>query len=78
MNASDELLDFLVCNIPSSKLAHFHSSEEVRRRVWDLIERERGEGLLSEERVELDDYLKLEHLLVMAKARARLLSGNGR
>ena len=76
MNACDELVDFLVGNIPPSKLAGFHSSEDARRRVWTLIEKERESGLLPEEKLELEDYLKLEHLLVLAKAKARLSSAN--
>ena len=76
MNACDELVDFLVGNIPSSKLAGFHSSEDARRRVWALIEKEKEPGLLPEEKLELEDYLKLEHLLVLAKAKARLSSPN--
>ena len=76
MNACDELVGFLVGNIPSSKLAGFHSSEDARRRVWTLIEKEKESSLLPEERLELEDYLKLEHLLVLAKAKARLSSAN--
>jgi len=77
MNACDELVDFLVENISSAKLAGFHSSEDARHRIWTLIEREKQAGLLSEEKLELEDYLKLEHLLVLAKAKARLASGHG-
>lgn len=76
MNACDELVDFLVGNIPSSKLAGFHSSADARRRVWTLIEKEKQSGLLPEEKLELEDYLKLDHLLVLAKAKARLSSVN--
>ncbi len=77
MNASDELVDFLVGNIPSAKLADFRSSDEARRRVWELIEKEKDAGLVPEEKLELEDYLKLEHLLVLAKAKARLSARNG-
>ena len=76
MNACDELVDFLVGNIPASKLAGFHSSEDARRRVWALIEKEKESSLLLEEKLELEDYLKLDHLLVLAKAKARLSSAN--
>ena len=37
-----------------------------------MIEKEKEFGLLPEEKVELEDYLKLEQLLVLAKAKARL------
>ncbi len=74
MNAADELLDFLVGNIPSPALAGYHSSEIARNRVWMLIEKEKESGLLPEEKLELEDYMKLEHLIVLAKAKARLSS----
>jgi len=49
--------------------ANFKVSEEVRQRVWALIAKEKESGLLPEEKVELDDYLKIEHLVVLAKAK---------
>jgi hypothetical protein len=77
MNACDEVLDFLVGNIPAQMLADFHPSEPARQRVWALIEKEKVMGLLPEEKLELEDYLKLEHLLVLAKAKARLAEQHG-
>lgn len=76
MNARDELLDFLVGQIPGSALADFQASDPARQRVWELIAKEKESGLLPEEKLELDDYLKLEHLLVLAKAKARLAAGH--
>jgi hypothetical protein len=70
MNVSDEILDFLVGQIPAQSLADFKASEQARQRVWALIAKEKEYGLLPEEKVELDDYLKLEHLVVLAKAKA--------
>jgi hypothetical protein len=70
MNVSDEILDFLVEQIPAQSLANFKASDETRQRVWTLIAKEKESGLLPEEKVDLDDYLKLEHLVLMAKAKA--------
>jgi hypothetical protein len=70
VNVSDEILDFLVEHIPAESLASFNASEQARQRVWALIAKEKESGLLPEEKVELDDYLKLEHLVLLAKARA--------
>jgi len=77
MNVRDELLDFLVGHIPARELADFQASEEARQRVWTLIAKEKEIGLLPEEKLELDDYLRLEHLLVLAKAKARLATQHG-
>jgi hypothetical protein len=70
MKVSDEILDFLVEQIPAQSLANFKASDAARQRIWALIAREKDSGLMPEEKVELDDYLKLEHLMVLAKARA--------
>jgi hypothetical protein len=77
VNARDELVDFLVGQIRPKVLADFQPSEEARRRIWDLIEKEKEIGLIPEEKLELDDYLKLEHLVILAKAKSRLAEGNG-
>lgn len=70
MNVSDEILDFLIEEIPAQSLASFKPSEEARQRVWHLIAKEKESGLLPQEKVDLDDYLKLEHLVLLAKAKA--------
>ncbi len=76
MNVSDEILDFLVEHIPAQALANFKVSDAVRQRVWEMINREKESGLLAPEKVELEDFLKLEHLVVMARAKA-LAAGHG-
>jgi hypothetical protein len=70
VNVSDEILDFLVEQIPAQSLANFKASDAARQRVWTLIAKEKETGLLPEEKLELDDYLKLEHLVVLAKTKA--------
>lgn len=77
MNARDEIVDFLVGQIPTVALAGFQPSPEARQRIWDLVAKEKDAGLLPEEKLELDDYMRLEHLLVLAKAKARLAPRNG-
>ena len=77
MNARDELVDFLVGHIPGKVLAEFQASDHARQRIWTLIDKEKETGLLPEETLELEDYLKLEHLIVLAKAKARLAVGHG-
>ena len=41
-----------------------------------LIEREKTNGLSSGEKAELDHYVELEHIMRLAKARARLRLAN--
>lgn len=77
MNVTNEIVDFLVEQIPAQSLADFKASDAARQRVWTLIAKEKHSGLLPEEKMELDDYLKLEHLFVLAKAKA-LAAKHGR
>jgi hypothetical protein len=49
----------------------FRPSEDFERRVAALAERASEGGISPEERSELEDCLQLEHIMVMAKARAR-------
>jgi hypothetical protein len=64
-----EIVDFIALSNPAKVLA-FKPSEEARQRVSDLIEREKLGGLSEEETSELDYYMKLEHLMRMAKIKA--------
>ena len=69
--AYDELVEFLAAGSTPASLLQFQPSQETRDRVLALIHKEKDAGLLPEEASELDDYLKLEHLMRLAKARAR-------
>ena len=45
--------------------------------MWHLVEKEKEEGLTPDEKCELDDYERLEHLLILAKAKARTSGAHG-
>lgn len=66
-----ELVDFIVAENPE-RFANFQTTPKVRERVWELIRREKNEGLAPKEKAELDTYGHLEHILRLAKAQARL------
>ena len=74
--AYDEIVEFIAAGSTPESLLRFQPSDESRERVHELISKEKNEGLLPEEESELDDYLKLEHLMRMAKARARARAGH--
>lgn len=65
------MVEFLARQIPARALADFTASESTRRRVWELVRKEKDSGLTAEERSELDDYERLEHLLILTRAKAR-------
>lgn len=68
--ASEEVASFIAKTDPAKVLA-FRPSRETKARVSELIEREKTEGISSEEKYELDYYMQLEHLMRMAKIFAR-------
>lgn len=69
--AYEEVVEFIAAGTTPSKVVAFRPSEESRQRVEDLIHREKAEGLSPEETEELDNYLHIEHLMRLAKARAK-------
>lgn len=69
--AYEEIIDFIAAGTTPSGIVAFQPSEETKARVADLIHREKTTGLSPEETVELNHYLQLEHLMRLAKARAR-------
>ncbi|MGD9563692.1 MAG: hypothetical protein AB7F88_16780 [Pyrinomonadaceae bacterium] len=68
--ASQEVASFIAATNPAKVLA-FRPSAETEARVSELIEREKGSRITSDERAELDHYMQLEHLMRMAKVLAR-------
>ncbi len=71
--AYEEFIDFIAAGPSSEHVATFEPSEATRQRVVHLVAREKGEGLSAEESEELDQYIWLEHMMRLAKARARRL-----
>jgi hypothetical protein len=68
----EELVEFIAALSPREVIG-FKPSEAARQQVWDLIERKKTNELPSDEKAELDHYLEVEHLMRLAKARARQL-----
>lgn len=69
--AYEEIIDFIAAGTTPGEIVAFQPSEAAKARVADLIHREKTTGLTSEETTELNHYLQLEHLMRLAKARAR-------
>jgi hypothetical protein len=67
----DEILDFIASGTTPESIAAFRPTQATTQRVEDLLARNRDGVISSQEQVELDDYLQLEHLLILAKSRAR-------
>ena len=67
----DEIVDFIAAGPNPDAVAHFEASELAKSYVADLLHKEKTASLTAEERSELDHFLKLEHVMRLAKARAR-------
>ena len=71
LKAYEEVVDFIASGTSPDAVVSFKPSDGVRERVRDLLYFEKTRGLTVEETSELDHYMQLEHLMRLAKARAR-------
>ena len=75
MKAYEEVVEFIASRNPR-EVVDFKPSEAAKQRVWDLIEQEKIAPLSEDEKSELDHFMEVEHLMRLAKARARQLLAN--
>ncbi len=71
MKAYEEVIDFIASGPSPSSIVAFRPSRDASDRIAELIERQKTAGITPDERTELDHYMELEHILRLAKARAR-------
>jgi hypothetical protein len=76
IRAYEEIVDFIAAGTTPQSVASFEASQETKDYIADLIRREKTGGLTPAEISELDYYMRLEHLMRMAKARARSFCSN--
>lgn len=67
----EEIIDFIAAGASPQAIIAFQPSPKIKNRVADLIYREKTGSLSPDEKSELDYYMQLEHLMRLAKARAR-------
>ena len=73
----EEIIDFIAAGTTPEAVVAFRPSDCVQRRVAKLVERSKEASISAEDQSELEDYLQLEHIMIMAKARARQLTRLG-
>jgi len=71
LRAYEEVVDFIAAGTSPQNVVAFRPSETAKERVADLIQREKTTSFSPDEKSELDHYMQLEHLMRLAKARAR-------
>lgn len=69
--AYEEVIDFIAGGTTPRNVIAFRPSEASRERVAQLLQQKKTSGLAADEASELEHYLQLEHLMRLAKARAR-------
>ena len=69
--AYEEVISFIAMGTSPGSVVAFRPSAAAKERVAGLIYREKTAGLSLDERAELDHYMQLEHIMRLAKARAR-------
>jgi hypothetical protein len=71
IRAYDEIVDFIAAGTTPESVVRFEPSQETKDYVADLLHKEKTAGLTPEEAAELDHFMTLEHMMRLAKARAR-------
>jgi hypothetical protein len=72
-----EIIDFIAGGITPQAVVDYRPSAGARQRVTELIALEKEGALSPEDKAELDHFMDLEHILRVAKARARqILAGS--
>ena len=66
------MFDFIATGTTPESVAAFSASQQSKDHVTELLHREKTTGLTRDETSELDHYLQIEHVMRLAKARARM------
>jgi hypothetical protein len=69
--AYEEFVEFIAAGSTPQGVVEFRPSESTKAHVADLIHRQKTLSLSDEETAELNSYLQIEHLMRLAKERAR-------
>jgi hypothetical protein len=64
------ILEFLVSPPSSEEMLNFEPTPEMQKRASELLEKNRAGRLTSAEEKELDEYLRINHLVTMLKTGA--------
>lgn len=71
----EEIVDFIAGGSTPDEVATWTPSQDAMNRVAELIQSEKAGQLSPDDLAELNHYLELEHLMRLAKARARRCRG---
>ncbi len=66
----DEIIDFIAAGTTPQSVINFKLSAAAQDRLENLVYRHKTGELTPDEKMELDRFLTLEHIMTLAKARA--------
>ncbi len=69
----DEFIQLIAQGGGPEAVVSFRPSEATQHRAYELVDRKREGSLTPEEESELSHFVQLEHLVRMAKTRARMI-----
>ncbi len=69
------LADLIASHVDAGVLADFKASEEVHGHFYDLLEREKRGHATTEEITEIEQFMYVERVLQLAKAKIRQHAG---
>lgn len=70
LDAYNEFVEFITSMPTLDEMSQFRLSYSTEERISFLLERNRQEDISNEEIQELDEYLRLEHIMRQVKIRA--------
>ena len=70
LQAYDEFVEFITSSPTLEQIAEFRLSDVSEAHISGLLEANRTRTLTAAEEAELDEYLRLEHIMRKAKIRA--------
>lgn len=69
INIYDELAE-LLANMDPAKVIQFHASKGAQKRLEELLEKNKEGTITDDEKVEIERFMTVEHIVRLAKARA--------
>ena len=71
MNAYADFIDFTVEGMTPEQIIAYQPSDKTQRRVDELIRALKDDSILTPGRAELNHHVELDHIVRMAKVKAR-------
>lgn len=68
----DEIAEFFMSRPTAEEIADFKVSEVGQKRASELLERNRQNLLTSDERAEMEEFMRVDHVMTVLKLKVKL------